>query len=151
MRAGETVADFRLKDDNGEERTLYEFLEERPVVLFFYPMAMTPGCTAECRHFRDLGTEFDRLGAQRVGISRDSVDKQHEFVKANSFDFPLLSDPDGVVAQSFGVRRAIGFLPNKRWTFVIGKDRRVIAVIKSETHMDRHAELALEALTDHSS
>ena len=149
MRVGESVADFRLKDENSDERSLYELLEKGPVVLFFYPMAMTPGCTAECRHFRDLGGEFDRFGAQRVGISRDAVDKQRKFVEANAFDFPLLSDPDGSVARAFGVRRAIGRVPNKRWTFVIGKDRRVIDVIKSETNMDRHADFAIRALSDH--
>ena len=146
VRPGDTVSDFHLPDENGKERSLFAFLEGGPVVLFFYPMALTPGCTAECSHFRDLSDEFGRLGAQRVGISHDPVDKQRKFVDKNGFDFPLLSDEDGVVASAFGVRRVIGLLPNKRWTFVIGADRRIVDVIKSETHMERHADLALKAL-----
>lgn len=146
VRRGDTVSDFHLPDENGNERSLFAFLDDGPVVLFFYPMALTPGCTAECSRFRDLFDEFARLGAQRVGISHDPVDKQRKFVDKNEFDFPLLSDADGAVASAFGVRRLGGVLPNKRWTFVVGADRRIIDVIKSETHMDRHADLALKAL-----
>ena len=69
-------------------------------MLYFYPAAMTPGCTAESCHFRDLSAEFAALGAQRVGISADAVDKQKQFSDKYSFDFPLLSDPDGQVARA---------------------------------------------------
>ena len=63
------------------------------MVLFFYPAAMTSGCTAESCHFRDLAAEFAAAGAQRVGISRDTVDKQKQFSDLHGFDYPLLSDP----------------------------------------------------------
>ena len=118
-----------------------------PVVLFFYPAAMTPGCTAESCHFRDMKAEFEAVGAQRVGISADQVEKQKRFSDKHSFDYPLLSDPDGAVATQFGVRRKFTKLsPTKRATFVIGPDLRVIDVIQSEVRMNVHADRALEAL-----
>ncbi|WP_410809233.1 peroxiredoxin [Micromonospora sp. 067-2] len=145
---GDVVEDFELPDETGTPRRLSEFLAAGPVVLFFYPAAMTRGCTAESCHFRDLAAEFAALGASRVGISRDSVAKQAEFSKLHGFDYPLLSDPDGVVAQQFGVRRRLplGPLSMKRMTFVIGADRRIIEVVHSEVSMNDHADRALRAL-----
>jgi peroxiredoxin Q/BCP len=146
MEIGDVVDDFELQDETGTPRKLSEFLAKGPVVLFFYPAAMTKGCTAESCHFRDLGTEFAAVNAQRLGISADTVDKQREFSEKHDFDYPLLSDPDGVVAAQFGVRRKLGPLPNKRATFVIGTDSRVRDVIKSEIRMSVHADKALETL-----
>lgn len=146
MDNGDTAPDFTLTDETGQQRALSTLLESGPVVLYFYPAAMTGGCTAESCHFRDLGAEFTALGAQRVGISPDPVNKQAQFSEANSFDFPLLSDPDGSVARQFGVRRSFGPLATKRQTFVIGTDRTVLDVIKSEFRMSVHADKALEVL-----
>ncbi len=121
------------------------------MVLFFYPAAMTPGCTAESCHFRDMKAEFDAVDARRVGISADAVEKQKRFSDKHSFDYPLLSDPDGAVATQFGVRRRFTMLsPTKRSTFVIGPDLRVIDVIQSEMRFSHHADRALEVLKDHS-
>jgi len=146
MKAGELAPDFELPDETGTTRSLKEFLAEGPVVLYFYPAAMTPGCTAESCHFRDLAAEFAEAGAQRVGISPDPVDKQKQFSDKHSFDFPLLSDPDGAVATRFGVRRGFGPLLTKRQTFVIDTDGTVLEVIKSEFRMSVHADKALEVL-----
>ncbi|MEU5906657.1 peroxiredoxin [Micromonospora sp. NPDC047527] len=145
---GDVVEDFELPDETGTPRRLSELLAAGPVVLFFYPAAMTRGCTAESCHFRDLAAEFDALGATRVGISRDPVAKQAEFSRLHGFDYPLLSDEDGTVAQRFGVRRRLplGPLSTKRLTFVIGTDRRIIEVIHSEVSMNDHADRALRAL-----
>ncbi|RQX09047.1 peroxiredoxin [Micromonospora arida] len=145
---GDVVQDFELPDEMGTPRRLSEFLTAGPVVLFFYPAAMTRGCTAESCHFRDLAAEFTALGATRVGISRDPVAKQAEFSKLHGFDYPLLSDADGLVAQQFGVKRRVplGPLSMKRMTFVIGTDQRVIEVIHSEVSMNEHADRALRAL-----
>ena len=144
MERGDVVDDFELPDETGTPRTLSEFLAKGPVVLFFYPAAMTYGCTKESCHFRDLASEFAAVGAQRVGISRDPVDKQRQFSEKHSFDYPLLSDEDGTVAIMMGVARTKG--PPKRWTFVIDTDRRVVEVIKSEIRMSVHADKALDAL-----
>jgi peroxiredoxin Q/BCP len=153
MREGDEVPDFELPDETGMPRKLSALLENGPVVLFFYPAAMTTGCTKEACHFRDLGAEFAAAGVQRVGISRDTVEKQKRFSDKHSFDYPLLSDVDGTVSSLFGVNRGgvanalgkFGTVPVKRWTFAIGKDRRVVKVIHSEVNMDVHADEALRA------
>ncbi|BCB90591.1 peroxiredoxin [Phytohabitans suffuscus] len=145
---GDLVPDFELPDQTGTSRRLSELLVGGPVVLFFYPAALSRGCTAESCHFRDLAREFKAAGAQRVGISRDSVARQREFAEKHSFDYPLLSDADGEVAEAFGVKRKLplGPMSMKRMTFVIGTDRRVMAVIHSELSMEQHADRALAVL-----
>jgi thioredoxin-dependent peroxiredoxin len=80
-----------------------------------------------------------------VGVSADPVDRQKEFDDVNRLGFPLLSDPDKAWAKAFGVKR-VGPLPSKRATFVIGADKRVMAVVRSETNMLGHADDALEVL-----
>lgn len=148
MNRGDRVDDFELPDQAGTPRTLTGLLADGPVVLFFYPAAMTPGCTKEACHFRDLAAEFAAVGASRVGISADPVDKQAKFAGMQNFDYPLLSDRDGAVATQFGVKRGLlgKFVPVKRTTFVIDTDRTVLAVIASEFSMDTHADKALEVL-----
>ncbi|ATY11105.1 peroxiredoxin [Amycolatopsis sp. AA4] len=148
MQPGDLAPDFTLPDDQGVERTLSALLADGPVVLFFYPAAMTTGCTAESCHFRDLAAEFAEAGAQRVGISPDAVGKQREFSAKHGFDYPLLSDVDGTVAKQFGVWRKILPLHTKRQTFVIGEDRRVLDVIKSELNFTAHADRALKVLRE---
>jgi len=144
---GDTVPEFELADDTGTVRSLSGLLADGPVVLFFYPAAMTYGCTKESCHFRDLAAEFAALRAQRVGISADTVDKQRRFSEKHGFDYPLLSDPDRKVAEVFGVKGGFGGLsPVKRTTFVVDTDRTVLAVIKSEVSMHKHADEALAAL-----
>jgi peroxiredoxin Q/BCP len=146
MKAGDVVEDFELPDQTGTPRKLSEFLAEGPVVLFFYPAAMTYGCTKESCHFRDLAAEFKEVGAQRVGISADTVAKQQEFSEKHGFDYPLLADTSREIAERFGVRRNFGPIPTKRSTFVIGQDSRVIEVISSEVRMGVHADQALKTL-----
>lgn len=148
MQTGDVVPDFELPDQDGTPRRLSTLLANGPVVLFFYPAALTAGCTKEACHFRDLAAEYRAAGVQRVGISRDPVDKQKRFADTHAFDYPLLSDVDGKVAEIFGVKRG-GFgerlgAPVKRYTFAIGKDSTVAAVIHSETNMDKHADEALK-------
>ena len=92
MNTGDLIEDFALPDQEGEVRKLSQLLDSGPVVLLFYPAAMTPGCTAESCHFRDLAFEFKTAGAQRVGISTDAVGKQKQFAELNNFDYPLLAD-----------------------------------------------------------
>ncbi len=146
MGPGDLAPDFTLTDQHGVERSLSDLLTQGPVVLFFYPAAMTTGCTKETCHFRDLAAEFAEAGAQRIGISMDDVAKQAAFSDANALDYPLLSDVDGRVAKSYGVKRALDVLRVKRTTFVIGTDRRLIDVISSEMNMTVHADRALAAL-----
>jgi len=148
MQKGDRVADFELPDQTGAVRSLSSLLANGPIALFFYPAAMTPGCTKEACHFRDLAGEFAAVGANRVGISTDPVEKQAKFSDSQGFDFPVLSDQGGVVAAQFGVKRGLlGVLsPVKRTTFVIDEDRTVLGVIASEVNMTTHADKALEVL-----
>ena len=106
---------------------------------------MTTGCTRESCHFRDLAGEFAAIGAQRIGISADSVDKQAAFDDKHGLGFPLLSDRDKSIAKLFGVKRP-GPLMNRRSTFVIDTDGTVLDVISSELNMETHADQALEVL-----
>lgn len=170
MRTGDIAPDFRLPDHDGKVRSLTELLACGPVVLFFYPAASSPVCTAEACHFRDLGRAFDSLGAQRVGISTDTTDKQSHFALQRSFDYPLLADSDAAVAEQFGVRRGGWFarrrrrkemsrrrthaaergmirqlLSVKRTTFVIDRNRVVRLVVTSE-RANVHADKALDYL-----
>ncbi len=176
MIAGDKAPDFTLYDHTGRPRTLSAFLSEGPVVLFFFPIASSPICTAQACHFRDLSDEFARVGAQRVGISTDTVDKQAHFALQRSFDYPLLSDADGVVSELFGVRRGrlaklrrsvvareaarrrrhtlrrgllARLLPVRRTTFVIDTDRTILKVVSSEVRASVHADQALWFLENH--
>jgi peroxiredoxin Q/BCP len=176
MMAGEKAPNFTLCDHTGRARTLSTLLAEGPVVLFFFPLASSPICTAQACHFRDLSNEFARAGAQRVGISTDTVDRQAHFAQQRSFDYPLLSDADGVVSELFGVRRGrfaklrrsvvareaarhsrhtrrrgllARLLPVRRTTFVIDTDRTVIKVVSSEVRASVHADQALSFLENH--
>ncbi|MGE2834570.1 peroxiredoxin [Mycobacterium sp. SMC-4] len=148
MNPGDRVDDFELPDQTGTPRRLTDLLADGPMVLFFYPAAMTPGCTREACHFRDLASEFAAVGATTVGISADPVAKQATFADQQGFGYPLLSDSDGVVASRFGVKRGLlgKLMPVKRTTFVIDTDRTVIDVISSELNMNAHADKALEVL-----
>ena len=176
MIAGEKAPNFTLCDHTGRPRTLSTLLAEGPVVLFFFPLASSPICTAQACHFRDLSNEFARVGAQRVGISTDTVDRQAHFAQQRSFDYPLLSDEDGVVSELFGVRRGrfaklrrsvlareaarhsrhtrrrgllARLLPVRRTTFVIDTDRTVLEVVSNEVRASVHADQALRFLENH--
>jgi peroxiredoxin Q/BCP len=170
MIAGEKAPDFTLLDHTGRPRTLSALLSEGPIVLFFFPLASSPICTAQACHFRDLSSEFAAVGAHRVGISTDTVDKQAHFAEQRSFDYPLLSDADGVVSELFGVRRGrlarlrksvaarkasrrrrhtrrrgllARLLPVRRTTYVIDTDRTVLKVVSNELRASVHADQAL--------
>jgi thioredoxin-dependent peroxiredoxin len=170
MMEGDKAPDFTLYDHTGRPRTLSALLSKGPVVLFFFPLASSPICTAQACHFRDLSNEFATVGAQRVGISTDTVDKQAHFAQQRSFDYPLLSDADGVVSELFGVHRGrfanlrrsaairqstrrgrhsrrrgllARFLPVRRTTFVIDTDRTVVKVVANEVRASVHADQAL--------
>jgi peroxiredoxin Q/BCP len=146
VRTGDTAPDFELPDETGTMRKLSDLRADGPVVLFFYPAAMTAGCTQESCHFRDLAGDFAEVGAHPVGISADAVEKQHEFSTRHSLGYPLLSDPDRAVAAAYGVKRGLAVLPNRRATFVIDGDGTVLEVVKSEINMNAHADKALAAL-----
>jgi len=148
MKIGDVVADFELPDQHGNPRKLSELAARGPLVIFFYPLASSGGCTKEACHFRDLEEEFAAVGASLVGISTDSPAKQLAFATENQFSYPLLSDRQGEVADLFGVRRRLlaKTLPTKRATFIVDPSLTVRFQVSSETNMDVHANEALAAL-----
>ncbi|RMI29820.1 peroxiredoxin [Nocardia stercoris] len=150
MKVGDLAPQFELPDQAGTARSLDSLLSGGPLVLFFYPAANTPVCTAEVCHFRDLAAEFAAVGASCAGISTDAVDTQAGFAGKHGVGYPLLSDDDGAVAELFGVKRGLlGRLsPVKRHTFVIDTDRRILAVITGELRANVHADDALKVLRD---
>ncbi|MFT4624290.1 MAG: peroxiredoxin Q/BCP [Myxococcota bacterium] len=102
LARGATVAEFSLPDQEGTPVAWSSF-RGRPVVVFFYPKANTPGCTTEACDFRDLASEFAAVGAAVIGISADSVRKQANWASKHSLGFPLLSDPAREVLEPWGV------------------------------------------------
>ena len=142
---GATAPDFELPDQDGNLVRLSDAVEDGPVVLFWYPAALSSGCTSEACHFRDLASEFAAVAARRYGISTDPVAKQKDFHNTHGFDYPLLSDESGDVARSHGVKRKY-VTPVKRTTFVIDPDLTIRRVIASELNMSAHADAALAAL-----
>lgn len=100
LKAGDKAPAFTLKDQTGKSVKLSSF-KGRKVLVFFYPKADTPGCTAQACGLRDVAGEVGDTAI--VGISPDLPDKQKKFDTKHSLGFPLLSDPDHTVADAFGV------------------------------------------------
>ncbi len=145
LQVGDRAPDFEAVNHHGERVRLSDVWKERPVVLFFYPKAFTPGCTAEACHFRDLNSEFERVGAKVLGISSDGESTQSQFAGEYGLPFELLSDPEGSIQKLYGVkRRVIPFA--RRVTFVIDKGGTIAEVIHDELSMNAHADKALDAL-----
>src|SRR4029079_6024713 len=122
MKQSDPAPDFELPDQLGIPRRLSAMLQKGPVALFFYPLASSGGCTKQMCSVRDSSAEFEAVGAQRVGISRDSVAAQLRFAAEHGLDFPLLSDADGAGCAAYGVSRSMASAPVKRQTIVIGRD-----------------------------
>jgi len=99
---GDTVGDFTLLDQNGAE-VRWSDLRGKPLVVFFYPRANTPGCTKEACAFRDLRAEFEAAGTAVIGVSADSVGAQSRFTTKHELGMPLLSDEDHVILEPWGV------------------------------------------------
>ena len=133
---GELAPEFTLETDRGEQVTLSS-LGDKPVVLFFYPKDDTPGCTIECKEFRDARAAFVER-AHVFGISPDGVASHQAFRDKYGLNFPLLSDPGHEVASKFGVwgLKKNGSEGINRTTFVIrdGAIARVFTDVKPERH-----------------
>lgn len=102
LNVGDLAPDFELLDDQGRPVRLRDF-RGRPVLLYFYPKAMTSGCTRQACAFRDAMPDFERLGVAVLGISPDPVERLQQFKVKEGLNFPLLSDPDHAVAEAYGV------------------------------------------------
>jgi len=152
LAEGTLAPDFTLHDQDDNAVTL-SALRGRPVVLYFYPRADTPGCTTQACGIRDHRADYAKRGAVVLGVSPDSVKALKRFAEKQSLDFALLADPDHAVAEAFGVwaeKSMYGrtYWGNLRTTFVIGADGhvgRVLQNVKPATH-DEHVLAALDEL-----
>lgn len=129
LAPGDAAPDFTLPDADGNEVTLRSFRGKR-VILYFYPAAMTPGCTKQACDFRDSLAELTDAGFVVLGVSKDAPAKLKRFAERDGLTFPLLSDPDLVVHKAYGAygaktmygRTTVGVL---RSTFVVDADGRL--------------------------
>ena len=148
LKEGDQAPDFHLKADDGEEISLSK-LRGRPVVLYFYPKANTPGCTVEANEFRDLKSKFDKTGVVVLGCSADRVESQAKFKAKYKLNFNLLSDPEFDAIEAYNARRMKKFLGKSflgivRSTFLIAPDGH-IAKIWEKVSAKGHAAEVLEA------
>ena len=129
LAVGDTAPDFSLPDDTGETVSLYD-LRGRQVIVYFYPAAMTPGCTTQACDFRDSLDSLAAAGYAVVGISPDPPEKLAKFRARDSVTFPLLSDPSHETLEAYGTwgektmygKTVTGVI---RSTFVVGEDGRI--------------------------
>jgi thioredoxin-dependent peroxiredoxin len=149
LEAGTKVPDVGALDQDGNEVRLRGFAG-RTLIVYFYPKADTPGCTAESQAFRDVKADLDAAGAQIVGVSRDDVAAQKKFAQKYGLNFPLLADVTSAVCDAFGViveknmygKKSLGI---QRSTFLIGPDG-TIAKVWPKVSVDGHDQAVLEAV-----
>lgn len=101
LKIGDRAPDFKLKSDSGQDVTLSSF-KGKKVILYFYPADDTPGCTKQACGFRDNYAAIQKADSVVLGVSPDSVASHVKFINKYHLNFPLLSDPDHVVAESYG-------------------------------------------------
>lgn len=141
LEVGDRVPDFSALDQDGNTVRLKDY-RGRKLVVFFFPRASTPGCTAQVCNLRDHYGELREQGYELLGVSADSRRRQTNFKKKNKLDFPLLADEDHTVINTFGVwgpKKFMGRTFNgiHRTTFVIDADgvvERVIDKVKTKDH-----------------
>lgn len=129
LAPGDIAPDFTLPDADGDEQTL-DAHRGRKVVVYFYPAAMTPGCTTEACDFRDSLDSLAASGVDVLGISPDKPDKLAKFRDKEGLTFPLLADPDRKVLEAYGAwgektmygKQTVGVI---RSTFVVDEDGRI--------------------------
>jgi peroxiredoxin Q/BCP len=151
VEEGESAPDFTLPDQNGNPVTLSE-LRGRPVVLYFYPKADTPGCTTQACGIRDRRADYDRARATVVGVSPDTVAAQKKFAEKYSLDFTLLADENHEVAELYGVwgeKKMYGksYMGVQRATFIIDPEGTVAHVIPKASPKT-HDDVVLAALAE---
>ncbi len=153
LKPGDTAPSFSLPDANGNTVSLADFGGQK-VIVYFYPKAMTPGCTTQACDFRDRFERFAADGYTVVGISTDPVDKLQEFTEKEGLNFPVLSDEDHSVAEAYGAwgeKKNYGRIYEGlvRSTVVLNEDGKVDVAqynVKAKGHVDKlRRDLGLEA------
>lgn len=147
IAAGDVPADFTLPDQTGTPVAWASF-RGKPVVVFFYPRADTPGCTKEACAFRDLRAEFAAAGVAVIGMSGDTVKKQSAFVEKYGLGLQLLADPDHVVLDPWGVygekmmygKATKGIIRTTVLFDAAGRALHVWSPVKVDGHVDKVLE-----------
>jgi len=143
-KVGNLAPAFTLLDQNGEKVALKDFRDQQNVVVYFYPKAMTPGCTVQACGLRDNAQELSKRNTVALGISPDPVPRLEKFVERDQLNFTLLSDEDHAVADKYGAWGPKKFMGKEydgilRTTFIVGKDGKLKAVLdnfKTKSHHD---------------
>ena len=123
LSLGSPAPDFTLPDDSGGRVRLADWLSRGPVVLVFYPMDETPGCTTQLCEIRDHWSEFQKRGVAVFGVNPGSAPSHAKFRQNHQFPFPLLVDEERKVAKLYN---AAGVLIIRRTVYGIGKDGRIV-------------------------
>ncbi len=145
-KLGNLAPTFSLPNQRGETVALKDFCERKAVVLYFYPKAMTPGCTVQACGLRDTGAEYAALDTVVLGVSPDPVARLVKFAERDRLDFDLLSDVDHAVAERYGVwglKKFMGreFMGIRRTTFVIGRDGRLRQIFDKVRTASHHQDV----------
>ena len=135
LAPGDEAPDFTLKASDGRTYHLSDFRGRQIVVVAWFPKAFTGGCTAECESIGASSHALSRFNVAYFGASVDSPETNRRFAASMGIRFPILSDPDKLVARAYGVLKSSGF--PARWTFYIGLDGRILAIdkeVRTATH-----------------
>lgn len=143
-KIGNMAPAFTLKDQDGNKVSLKDFKGKSNIVLYFYPKAMTPGCTTQACGIRDSKKEFAKLKTVVLGVSPDPVERLARFIEKQDLNFTLLSDEDHQIADKYGSWGPKKFMGKEydgilRQTFIIGKDgklKEIMNKFKTKTHHD---------------
>lgn len=144
LKVGDKAPNFKSKDQEGNIVSSDHY-KGKKLIVFFYPKANTPGCTAQACSLRDHYTDLQDQGYELLGVSADSVRRQKNFHEKYNFPFPLLADEDKEVINAFGVWGPKKFMGREidgihRITFIIdenGTIERVIDKVKTKTHAEQ--------------
>ena len=143
-KIGNLAPAFTLLDQNGEKVSLKQFRDHSNVVLYFYPKAMTPGCTLQACGIRDSKKALKKANTVVLGVSPDPCPRLGRFIEKHDLNFTLLSDEDHAITEKYGcwnLKKFMGreFMGVVRTTFIIGKDGRLKHVMnkfKTKSHHD---------------
>lgn len=143
-KVGNNAPAFTLLNQEGNKVSLKDFKGEKNVVLYFYPKAMTPGCTVQACGIRDTKKKFAGSDTVVLGVSPDEPKRLVKFIERDKLNFDLLSDPDNAIADKYGAWGPKKFMGKEydgilRTTFIIGKDgklKHVMDKVKTKTHHD---------------
>lgn len=143
LQKDDVAPDFSLQDQDGNTVTLRQFNGKKKVLVYFYPKAMTPGCTTQACSIRDNETEFDTLNTQVLGISPDPVSRLKKFAIRDRLNFTLLSDEDHLIADQFGVWGLKKFMGREfdgihRISFLIDLNGQIEQVFNTFKTKDHH-------------